>query len=94
MKYRSRIEIFRQILGIADGGGVTKTKIMYNAFVSYRKVNEYLLLLTEKDLLRYERDTKTFKTTEKGLRFLQVCNQIDDMMKKAPSLSSQPSQVL
>ncbi len=29
MKYRDRIDIISQILKIANGGGVTRTKIMY-----------------------------------------------------------------
>jgi predicted transcriptional regulator len=37
------------------------------------------MLLTEKDLLYYDKDTQTFKTTEKGLRFLDTYNRIGDM---------------
>jgi predicted transcriptional regulator len=43
------------------------------------------MLLTEKDLLRYDKDTQTFKTTEKGLRFLDTYNQMDDMIKELHS---------
>lgn len=74
-----------QILEIANGGNATKTKIMYKALVSYNQLNEYLMHLTEKDLLRYEEDSRTFKTTEKGLRFLDKYNQIDEMMKERQS---------
>lgn len=85
MKHRSRIDIMSQILEIANGGNATKTKIMYKALVSYNQLNEYLMHLTEKDLLRYEEDSRTFKTTEKGLRFLDKYNQIDEMMKERQS---------
>ena len=37
----------------------------------------HLLFLTEKDLLRYDKDGETFKTTEKGLRFVQVYSQME-----------------
>jgi predicted transcriptional regulator len=70
MKYRDRIDIISQILKIANGGGVTRTKIMYKGLLSYAQIKEYLMLLTEKDLLYYDEDTQTFKTTEKGLGFL------------------------
>ena len=42
--YRSRIEIISQILEIANGGGATKSKIMYKALVDYDQLKEYLML--------------------------------------------------
>jgi predicted transcriptional regulator len=81
MRYRSRTDIFSQILEAANGGGATKSKIMYKAFLSHAQLKEYLMLLTESDLLRYDGDTHTFKTTEKGLRFLHTYNQLGDIMK-------------
>ncbi len=84
MKYRSRIDIISQILEVANGGGVTKTNIMYKVFLSYAQMKEYLTIVTESDLLRYDTDTQTFKTTEKGLRFLKTYNQMGDEMKAPP----------
>ena len=81
MKNRSRIDIISEILEAANGGGATRTKIMYKALLSYAQMKDHLMLLTEKDLLRYDQDTQTFKATEKGLRFLQIYNQIDDIIK-------------
>jgi predicted transcriptional regulator len=80
MKYRSRTEIISQILDIASGGSATKTKIMYQACLNYNKLKEYLTVLTEGGLLRYDVQTVTFKTTEKGLRFLETYNQIVHLM--------------
>jgi predicted transcriptional regulator len=82
MKYRSRIDIMNHILETANGGAVTKNKIMYKAFLSYAQMKEYLMFLTENDLLHYDEDTRTFKTTEKGLRFLGTYSQIGDMMNE------------
>jgi predicted transcriptional regulator len=81
MKYRSNIEVIGQILKIANGGNTTKTKIMYKAFLGYNQLKEHLVLLTEMDLLRYNGNTGTFNTTDKGLRFLQIYNEIEDMIK-------------
>ena len=75
MKYRSRIEIMSQILEAANGGGATRTKIMYKAFLSFIQLREFLMVLTQSDLLSYDLDTQTFKTTEKGLRFLDAYKQ-------------------
>jgi predicted transcriptional regulator len=76
MRYRSRTEIISQILETANGGGATKSKILYKVFLSHGQLKEYLVVLTESDLLRYEGDTHTFKTTEKGLSFIKACNEI------------------
>jgi predicted transcriptional regulator len=83
MKYRSRTDIISQILEIANGGDATKSKIIYKAFLSYSQLREFLTVLTEGDLLRYDLDTQTFKTTEKGLRFLEAYNLMDGMIKAA-----------
>jgi predicted transcriptional regulator len=80
MKYRSKIEIITYILQAANGGGVTQSKIMYKALLSSPQMKEYLIFLIEKGLLRYDKDTRTFKTTEEGLRFLNICSRLGDMM--------------
>jgi predicted transcriptional regulator len=57
-----------------------KTKIMYKAFLSHAQLREFLVVLTESDLLRYDKEMRTFKTSEKGLSFLKTHNQIDQLM--------------
>jgi predicted transcriptional regulator len=80
-KYRNRIEIICQILEAANGGVIKKIEIMYKANISYTQLKEYVIVLTESDLLRYDLDKRTFKTTEKGLRFLDAYNHMDAVMK-------------
>lgn len=83
MSYRTRTEIISSILEIANrGNGTTKTKIMYGAFLSYSQMKEYLMILTDNGLISYDLDTRTLKTTDKGHRFLQVCNGLDTLMKE------------
>jgi predicted transcriptional regulator len=84
-KTRTRTEIMGQILMIANGDGSTKTKIMYQAFLSYGQMKEHLRILTENDLLSYDLDAQAFKTTEKGLRFLEAYNQMNGMINALPS---------
>jgi predicted transcriptional regulator len=81
-RYRSRIEIIGDILEAANGNSTTRSKLLYKAFLSHTQMKEYLVVLTEHDLLRYEKDTQTFKTTEKGLRFLNTYDQICGMIKE------------
>jgi predicted transcriptional regulator len=78
--YRNRIEIAGQILETANGGGIKKIKMMYLANLSYAQLQKYLMVLTERDLVRYDLDTQTFKTTEKGHMFLETYYQLDDLM--------------
>jgi predicted transcriptional regulator len=77
MKYRSRTDITAQILEAANGG-VTKTKIMYKAFLSYAQLKEYLTVLIENGLLEYIEGEQIYRTTEKGNRFLTIYNQIGE----------------
>ena len=80
MKYRSRTEIVGNILDAANGRA-TKTKIMYKAFLSYSQLIEYLSVLIENNLLEYLEGTKTYRTTEKGLNFLKMHNEIEELLR-------------
>jgi predicted transcriptional regulator len=80
VKYRSRTEIVAMILEAANGGA-TKTKIMYKAFLSYAQLREYLSVLIENNLLEYLDGSQTYKTTEKGLSFLKMHNEIGELLQ-------------
>jgi predicted transcriptional regulator len=54
MKYRSRSDIVGLLLDAANGGGATKTKLMYKAYLSFNQLREYLTLLVENGLTEYE----------------------------------------
>ncbi len=80
------MEIVAQILQVVNdnnnsngndgiGGGASKTKIMYKAFLSYAQLKEYLLLMTESGMLQYDKLTYTYRMTEKGLKFLKIYNE-------------------
>ena len=87
MGYRSRTEIVCNILDAANGGGATKTKIMYIAFLSYAQLKEYLSLLTENNLIEYLDGTQTFKTTEKGLNYLKTYNEIGELLQQGNTIN-------
>jgi predicted transcriptional regulator len=79
MKNRSRTEIAATILDAANGGA-TKTKIMYKSFISYAQLKEYLSVLIENNLIEDLEGTQTYKTTEKGLNFLKMHNEIGELL--------------
>jgi predicted transcriptional regulator len=80
MIHRDRIDIISRILEAANGG-VNKSRIMYKALLSSAQLKEILTTLTEKDLIRYDENSRMLRTTEKGLRFLHTYNQINGMIK-------------
>ncbi|MGA7043789.1 MAG: winged helix-turn-helix domain-containing protein [Nitrososphaeraceae archaeon] len=80
MKNRSKTDIVGLILEVANVGGATKTKIMYKAFLSYSQLKEYLAMLVENSLLEFEEGRQFYRTTEKGIRFLQMYAQVHEMM--------------
>ena len=80
MKYRSRTEIAAQILEVAASGPVTKTLIMYNAFVSHTQLKEYLSALMEKGLIQYSSTENEYITTKKGLKLLKAMDKLRSMI--------------
>lgn len=67
------------ILESATGGAVTKTKIMYTAFLSYQQLKEYLAILQENDLIEYREGERAYRTTSKGMQLLQLSNRIEEL---------------
>jgi predicted transcriptional regulator len=89
MRYRSRTEIVTRILEVVNegsssfgNGGVSQTTIMFKASLSHIQLHQYLMMLTESDLLRHDKQTYTFKTTEKGLSLLKAYNQMGQIIKE------------
>ena len=80
MGNRSRTEIVGNILDAANGG-TSKTKIMYTAFLSYGQLKGYLSILIENNLIEYVDGDNKFRTTEKGLNFLKMHNQIEELLQ-------------
>ena len=69
-RYRNRIDIIAQLLNAASSP-TTKTKMMYKALLSYEQLKEYLIMLTENDLIAYDKPTGRFSTTYKGHEFIR-----------------------
>ena len=82
MPYRTREEIFASILGTAgSGAGVTRSKIMFGSYLTYAQVVEYSKMLIERGLLEYDPINRTFKTTSSGFTFIQIHNEMNQMIK-------------
>jgi len=82
MAYRSREEIFASILSTAgSGAGITRSKIMFGSYLTYAQVLEYSKMLIERGLLEYDPINRTFKTTSSGFTFIQLHNEMNQMIK-------------
>jgi predicted transcriptional regulator len=83
MKKRTKTDIAAQILYAAIGGS-TKTKIMYQTFLTYRHVKDYYIpLLIEGGLLETDESEALYNTTEKGKRFLRIYEQLEGFLEIA-----------
>jgi UDP-N-acetyl-D-mannosaminuronic acid dehydrogenase len=80
MDSRSADETIASILHAAIGG-VTKTTIMYKSFITYDQLNEYLSLLLEKGLIAYQEGEKLYRTTDKGINFVQANKKTTEFKK-------------
>ena len=85
MRNRDRIEIISRILEAVNGGGATRTRITYNAFVSHAQMKEYLAYLADNGMVHYDSESQKFKITEKGLEFVRIYTEMDEMIKISPS---------
>jgi predicted transcriptional regulator len=67
----------------AANGGASRAKIMYCASLGYEQMRYYLPLLLAQDLLEFENESSSrprFRTTDKGLRYLGMLEQIEEMI--------------
>jgi predicted transcriptional regulator len=55
-------------------------RILLNRFLSPDQLQDYLMILQENRMLVYEEEKQTYKTTDKGMYFLQIYNQVGDLV--------------
>jgi len=80
---RDRLYIIAEILEVALEG-VLKTQVMYKANLSFAQLNEYLHLMLDLNLLESSKNTErhVYKTTQKGIRYLESYRKIKELLKK------------
>ncbi len=80
MKHRSKEEIAALVLeAIVNTHRPTQTMIMYKAYLTHVQLKEFLASLTEKGLIEYNKLERIYTITEKGMRFLEVYNQFNQL---------------
>ena len=78
MKNRSRTEIITAILRSADGGN-SKTRVMYEAYLSYDQLKVYLSFLKKNGMIKF--DDKAIVTTRKGKSYLDANMRMNRLLK-------------
>jgi predicted transcriptional regulator len=79
---RSNIEIIAEMLKIGENGA-GKTKIMYNANLSYSQIQKYLGYLISQgfvDKLQLGNPSVTYRVTESGQRLLNSISRVIEML--------------
>ena len=91
-EYRGRDAIIADMLrnvNDSQGEGATKTSIMYKSYLSYKQLIEYLSFLVENSFVdEFPKHTKSnssiqknvYKITGRGLRLLQIFQEIENLV--------------
>jgi predicted transcriptional regulator len=93
MKHRTATTIIAEILHLASRR-MSKSRIMYRAFLSHYQLQLYLQILTERGLIAKEENGNAYRTTEKGMHFLELYRQLEqfvpNLMQKHGSMLPTP----
>ncbi len=73
------MEIVATVLRTAAKGS-TKTRIMYDAYLSHSQVGEYLNYLLGSGMLLYDGEEGLYRITDKALRFLNAAHQLNTLL--------------
>jgi len=77
---KSKDQIVSRILSVCVGGGANKTRIVYASNLNFHNVKQYLDLLIKNGLLEAGHgNAARYKTTQKGIEFLEHFRAIEKM---------------
>ncbi len=80
LKHRTKEEITALILNaITHTNRATQTIIMYKAYLTHVQLKQFLSSLIEKGLIEYHKEDRLYTITDKGMHFLDVYNQLNQL---------------
>ena len=83
---RSKSEKISDILrSIHNRTGSRKSQIMYETYIPYNHLKQYLTMMIENELIVFVKEEKTFKITEYGIHALELYDEIDKLLVIARS---------
>lgn len=68
--------------------GSTKTRIMYDAYLSYTQLKEYITHLEESNLIAHNKTNNQYTLTENGHKFLVAYDQLIELVPTKSGTSS------
>ena len=89
---RDRLHIMAEIIE-ATKESQLKTRIMYNANLSFSQVNEYLSFLTKKGFLRVhvENGKKLYEATAKGNQYIENYREMSNLLRQSEPVETKAS---
>jgi predicted transcriptional regulator len=76
---RSRDEVISTILQSVVTSA-SRMRIMYDSYLSYGQVGEYLAFLQKNELVTYDWETRHYTITAKGKSFLHVHKKVNELI--------------
>ena len=80
-----KLDTIKRILESTQSAGAQEQGLMYASYLSYLQIDEYLAGMVTTGLLKYDRESRMYRITAKGLDFLASLRQMDYLM---PTLES------
>jgi predicted transcriptional regulator len=79
--YRNMYDIFESILNTANGNEVIQLEILNKANLSHGLFKKYMFPLLKSGLIEFIRHKRTYRTTEKGIQFINVCDKMKNLIQ-------------
>jgi predicted transcriptional regulator len=81
MKNRTHHDILAKVLQTAKNtDGITKTRIMYGAYLSSNQLKEYIAYCQGHGLVSYDARKRLYKTSIKGIRLLEIFEKMHEIV--------------
>jgi predicted transcriptional regulator len=82
MRYRTPNEIYASIL-IAAGSGkrMRLTKLIFDCYIPHSAAIKFTATLVQSGLLEFDRLDRVFRTTDKGFKYLELHNEMNEIFE-------------
>jgi len=77
---KDRSQTISSILELSNGRPLGQSNIAQKSGTTYRRIKEYLTLLTNCDLICYNKQDLTYKTTAKGIYYLTLQRKMEELL--------------
>ena len=86
IRQRSKTELISSILRSTHNRTGTKiSQILYETYIPYNQLKEYLTMLVQNKLIIYVKEEKIFKITEYGIQAPKLYGEMDKLLVYNPT---------